>query len=190
MAIWNKITSFRGWLWAAFTVFVWGITFVNTKALLVDFSALEIQVLRFAIAYLALTLVGLLGGAGFYREKLSWRDEALFAGMGFFGVAVYQLLENCAIPLHECVERLDSRRPQSGPHGTARMGLRRGPPTRQSQPQRLHHLDRRSGRVSDACEPEVPCAFGICPGGSFPPMRTQVRSLVRYDLDGETIGGK
>lgn len=44
----------RGWISAAFTVFVWGVTFVNTKALLDDFSALEIHVLRFAIASLAL----------------------------------------------------------------------------------------------------------------------------------------
>ena len=87
----------RGWISAAFTVFVWGVTFVNTKALLDDFSALEIHVLRFAIASLALTLVGLPGGAGFYKGRTSWRDEALFAGMGFFGVVVYQLLENCAI---------------------------------------------------------------------------------------------
>ena len=87
----------RGCLFAAFTVFVWGVTFVNTKALLADFSALEIQVLRFGIAYLALTVVGLPGGTVRCKGRLSWREEALFAGMGLFGVAVYQLLENCAI---------------------------------------------------------------------------------------------
>lgn len=80
---------------AVFTVFVWGITFVNTKALLTDFSALEIQVLRFAVADLALLVVGRFADPG--RMRLTFRDELLCAGMGFFGVAVYQLLENCAI---------------------------------------------------------------------------------------------
>ncbi len=89
----------RGWLFAAFTVFVWGITFVNTKALLTDFSALEIQVLRFGIAVVALWLVEklLLRGAEAPPRSHSWHDELLFAGMGLFGVASYQLLENCAI---------------------------------------------------------------------------------------------
>ena len=44
----------RGWILAAFVVLVWGVTFVNTQALLADFSPLEIQVLRFAVAYVAL----------------------------------------------------------------------------------------------------------------------------------------
>jgi len=85
----------RGLVMAVFTVFVWGVTFVNTKALLADFSALEIQVLRFAVADLALLVVGRLADPG--RTRLTFRDELLCAGMGFFGVAVYQLLENCAI---------------------------------------------------------------------------------------------
>lgn len=87
----------RALIAAAFTIFVWGITFVNTKALLVDFSALEIHVLRFGIAYLALTVVGWFCGGGAFKGRLAWRDEALFAGMGLTGVAVYQLLENCAV---------------------------------------------------------------------------------------------
>ncbi len=77
-----------------FTILVWGITFVNTKALLVQFSALEIQVLRFAIGYVALLLYGQFEGFGNLKEP---KDEAMFALMGVFGVAVYQLLENCAI---------------------------------------------------------------------------------------------
>ena len=88
---------FRALVAAAFTIFVWGVTFVNTKALLVDFSALEIHVLRFGIAYLALTVVEWFSKNGGGRERPSWREEALFAGMGLSGVAVYQLLENCAV---------------------------------------------------------------------------------------------
>lgn len=81
----------RGWLLAAFVVGIWGVTFVNTKALLVDFSPLEIQVLRFAVAYVALWAIHP------RRGRVPLREEWLFAAMGFAGVAVYQLLENCAI---------------------------------------------------------------------------------------------
>lgn len=91
----------RSWFFAAFTVLVWGITFVNTRALLTDFSALEIHVLRFGVAICALwgveKISALVGGGKTRPPRCGLRDELLFAGMGFFGVAVYQLLENCAI---------------------------------------------------------------------------------------------
>lgn len=87
----------KGVALAAFCVFVWGVTFVNTKALLADFSALEIQVLRFAVACFVL-----LGIEKAFRLKAP--DPAtvkggrwLYAGLGLWGVFVYQLLENCAI---------------------------------------------------------------------------------------------
>ena len=50
--------GFGGWAAAAFVIFVWGITFVNTRALLGDFSALEIQVLRFGLAWAVLVAAG------------------------------------------------------------------------------------------------------------------------------------
>ena len=46
--------SVRAWLAAAVVIFVWGVTFANTRALLADFSALEILVVRFALAWGAL----------------------------------------------------------------------------------------------------------------------------------------
>lgn len=72
---------------------IWGVTFVNTKALLSDFSSLEILALRFLMAWLALWLLWpaplkLLGG---------WKEELLFLGAGLSGATVYQLLENLAI---------------------------------------------------------------------------------------------
>ena len=73
-------------------ILIWGITFVNTRALLGDFSALEILVGRFALAWAALWLVG---PRRFVRKCRS--DECLFAAMGFCGVFFYQFLENCAI---------------------------------------------------------------------------------------------
>ena len=78
-------------LTAALTVLVWGVTFVNTRALLNDFSALEINVLRFFVAYLALWAIRP------ERRPFAWRTERLFMLLGLTGVASYQLLENCAI---------------------------------------------------------------------------------------------
>ena len=99
----------KGIVAMAFVILVWGITFVNTRALLFDFSALEIQVIRFAMAWIALLTVERLtlkversavsskppyhGGVRTHRPT----DELLFAGMGLCGVFIYQLLENCAI---------------------------------------------------------------------------------------------
>lgn len=83
-----------GWLLTVFALVVWGVTFASTRALLLDFSALEIQVIRFVLAWLVL-----LGIGAAKRDCLGWRgrDEALFAAMGLSGVFVYQFLENCAI---------------------------------------------------------------------------------------------
>ena len=81
----------RGLALVTFAIMVWGVTFVNTRALLPHFSALEIQVLRFVLGYAALWCI--------YPKRVSVKrgDERLFLGMGLSGVAVYQLLENCAI---------------------------------------------------------------------------------------------
>ena len=77
---------------AAFVVFVWSATFVNTKALLADFSALEILGIRFALAWVALWAIHPHG-----MGPLRVRDEALFATAGLAGATVYQMLENVAI---------------------------------------------------------------------------------------------
>ena len=48
----------RAWLIASFVILIWGgVTFVNTRALLGDFSALEILVVRFALAWTSLWAV-------------------------------------------------------------------------------------------------------------------------------------
>ena len=81
-----------GYVYAAIAILIWGVTFVNTKALLVNFSAFEILVIRFAAAYVALWIVAP------RRHRLrSWREEGVYAAMGVTGVALYQFLENCAI---------------------------------------------------------------------------------------------
>lgn len=83
----REIKSF-GCLSAAVVILLWGITFASTRVLLEEFSALEIQIGRFAIAWVVLWMMG--------REKCRVK-EGWFAAMGFFGVFTYQLLENCAI---------------------------------------------------------------------------------------------
>lgn len=81
-----------GYLCAAFTVFSWGITFVSTRALLSDFSSLEILFVRFFMAYLVLWLLAP------RRLKLeSWKEEGYFALAGLTGATIYQMLENMAI---------------------------------------------------------------------------------------------
>ena len=82
-----------GLILAASVILFWGVTFASTRALLADFSALEIQAIRFGLAWLVLWAVGGRNKAAAH----SWRDELLFAGMGLSGVALYQFLENCAI---------------------------------------------------------------------------------------------
>ena len=80
------------YLCAVFTILVWGVTFVNTRALLGDFSSLEILVVRFAMAWAALWVV-----RPRQIAKTCRSDEWLFVAMGFCGIFCYQFLENCAI---------------------------------------------------------------------------------------------
>lgn len=82
----------RGLLLAVPTIIFWGVTFVNTKALLNDFSAFEILFIRFVMAYAALWCIK--------PRRLatkSWREEASYALLGLTGVTAYQFLENCAL---------------------------------------------------------------------------------------------
>ena len=77
---------------ALFTVFVWGITFVSTKVLLVDFSPFWILLLRFAVGFLG--LCALRPHILALKER---RHEVLFVTAGATGVAAYFLMENIAL---------------------------------------------------------------------------------------------
>ena len=88
----QKSKSFTGFFFAAFSIFVWGITFVCTKSLLRDFSALEILVIRFLFAY---AMLWILCPHPLKLERK--KDELLFLAAGLSGVTVYQFLENIAI---------------------------------------------------------------------------------------------
>lgn len=78
----------------ALVIVIWGVTFASTRALLEDFSSFEILVLRFSLAWAALWSIERLRGIA---KVGNWRNEWIFATMGFTGIVAYQFLENCAI---------------------------------------------------------------------------------------------
>ncbi len=87
----KKLTNIFGYGLATITIFFWGITFICTKALLKDFSSLEILFFRFLAAYLGLWII---------RPKfmkIERRDNILFLLAGLTGVVLYQFSENLAI---------------------------------------------------------------------------------------------
>ena len=73
----------QGHLFGAFSVLVWGTTFVSTKVLLRAFTPLEIMVARFTLGFLALLIVG----KGLMRPQKRWH-EGLFALAGLSGVTL------------------------------------------------------------------------------------------------------
>jgi drug/metabolite transporter (DMT)-like permease len=81
-----------GHLLALFTILIWGTTFVSTKALLKDFTPVEILLFRFLIGYLVLWMI-----YPCTQKVVSWREEALFMGAGLCGVTLYFLIENMAL---------------------------------------------------------------------------------------------
>ena len=87
----NNSKNLYGYLMAAFAIFIWGITFVCTKHLLNYFSAFEILVIRFVLAYFFLFIL--------YPNqlKLSGKENLLLALAGLTGVTLYQFTENLAL---------------------------------------------------------------------------------------------
>lgn len=78
-------------LMAAFTIVVWGTTFIASKLLLAAYTPLQIMLMRFVLAYFVLLAL---------RPKLmfaGWRTEARFALLGIFGCTLYFLTENNAL---------------------------------------------------------------------------------------------
>lgn len=80
-------------LTAIITILVWGTSFVSTKVLLsYGFTACQIYLLRFSLAYLVLLAVS---HSSFKCEN--WRDELRLLICGFTGGAVYFVTENTAL---------------------------------------------------------------------------------------------
>lgn len=77
---------------ALLTVAIWGVTFISTRILLESLSPVEILVLRFFLAYLALCLVNTSR-----VPVISLKMEILFAFCGLTGISLYFLFENIAL---------------------------------------------------------------------------------------------
>ena len=80
-------------LLAILTIAIWGVTFVNTKVLLMHgLQPMEIFLLRFIVAYLCIWLIS--------PKKIlsqSWVDEVLFFILGLVGGTIYFVAENTAL---------------------------------------------------------------------------------------------
>ena len=80
-----------GWLCAAFTITVWGSTFISSKKLLGLYSTAQIMLTRFLLAYCALWLLRP------RRLPLTWKRELGFLLLGLFGCSLYFYTENTAL---------------------------------------------------------------------------------------------
>lgn len=86
------VSRFLGHILILLTVFVWGITFVSTKILVVaGLGPMEIALYRFIIAYILLWFM-------FPKFiKTTIKEELFFFFSGFSGVTLYFLFENNAL---------------------------------------------------------------------------------------------
>ncbi len=87
-----KNETTKGHLAAAFTVLLWGTTFISTKVLLEDFQPVEILFFRFLLG-----LAALLAACPRRLRGTDARQELTFAAAGLCGVCLYYLLENIAL---------------------------------------------------------------------------------------------
>ena len=74
------------------TITIWGVTFVSTKVLLIDFEPVEILFYRFIIGLIVLMIA--------YPNRLKWtgaKQELMFMAAGLSGVTMYYLLQNIAL---------------------------------------------------------------------------------------------
>lgn len=88
----NERKRFQGHIFALITTLIWGVTFISTKMLLEDFSPIEIMFFRFALAFIALSLIT---PQRMVFHKFS--REILFGAAGLCGVTLFFLLQNIAL---------------------------------------------------------------------------------------------
>ena len=87
----------KGHLAAFFTIFVWGITYISTKVLLLSFTPIEIMFHRLALAVLALSIVNPPKFQRCEAKNTFLQDEWKLMLAGFFGVTLYFILQNIAL---------------------------------------------------------------------------------------------
>ena len=81
-----------GHIASAFTIFVWGITFINTKYLVDYFTPIDILAIRYAMAYIMLLII-----SPKILKFQGWKKELYLFLAAMSGGAVYQYLENLAV---------------------------------------------------------------------------------------------
>ena len=84
----NRLT---GYCFAAFTVVVWGSTFISSKVLLEFYTPAQIMLTRFILAYCALWLLRP------KRLALTMKQEGVFFMLGLLGCTAYFYTENTAL---------------------------------------------------------------------------------------------
>ena len=84
----NRLT---GYCFAAFTVVVWGSTFISSKVLLEFYTPAQIMLTRFILAYCALWLLRP------KRLTLTLKQEGVFFLLGLLGCTAYFYTENTAL---------------------------------------------------------------------------------------------
>lgn len=84
----NRLT---GYCFAAFTVVVWGSTFISSKVLLEFYTPAQIMLTRFILAYCALWLLRP------KRLALTMKQEGVFFLLGLLGCTAYFYTENTAL---------------------------------------------------------------------------------------------
>ncbi len=87
----KKHETLTGCLFAAFTVAVWGSTFISSKKLLAIYTPSQIMLARFLLAYAALWLLRP------RKLRLRRREELTFLLMGLTGCSIYFYTENSAL---------------------------------------------------------------------------------------------
>ena len=81
-----------GHLTALITVLIWGTTFISTQVLLDYLMPTEIIFIRYAIGYISLIIC-----CPYFLRTTDKKHEFFFMGAAFFGLTLYQLLENTAL---------------------------------------------------------------------------------------------
>ncbi len=83
--IWGHLAAF-------FTIFVWGLTFISIKVLLVTFTPVEIMFYRLILALVVLFIL-----SPPHRGRLTLGGEWRFMAAGLCGVTLYFLFQNIAL---------------------------------------------------------------------------------------------
>ncbi len=86
-----------GHLAALFTILVWGITFISTKVLMVDFTPVEIMFYRVALAVMVLFAVSPPRLPWGRLDRQTLRSEWKVMAAGLCGVTLYFLFQNTAL---------------------------------------------------------------------------------------------